>query len=98
MIRTADFIKALELRVLVPTTHEEMPIDSADINRPGLQLAGFYENFANKRPQVIGKAEMSYLDSLDNNLRLANNKLEDLTIKKLTRNNPTMKQKFEDLQ
>ena len=33
----------------------------------------------------------------DNNLRLANNKLEDLTIKKLTRNNPTMKQKFEDL-
>ncbi len=33
----------------------------------------------------------------DNNLRLANNKLEDLTIKKLTKNNPTMKQKFEDL-
>jgi hypothetical protein len=34
----------------------------------------------------------------DNNLRLANNKLEDLTIKKLTRNNPTMKQKFDDLE
>ena len=34
----------------------------------------------------------------DNNLRLANNKLEDLTIKKLTRNNPTMKQKFDELQ
>ena len=33
----------------------------------------------------------------DNNLRLANNKLEDLTIKKLTRNNPTMKQRFEEL-
>lgn len=33
----------------------------------------------------------------DNNLRLANNKLEDLTIKKLVRNNPTMKKKFEDL-
>lgn len=34
----------------------------------------------------------------DNNLRLANGKLEDLTIKKLVRNNPTMKQKFDDLQ
>ena len=34
----------------------------------------------------------------DNNLRLANNKLEDLTIKKLTRNNPTMKQRFDELQ
>ena len=33
----------------------------------------------------------------DNNLRLANNKLEDLTIKKLTKNNPTMKKKFEEL-
>lgn len=33
----------------------------------------------------------------DNNLRLANNKLEDLTIKKLVRNNPTMKQKFDNL-
>ncbi|WP_088323096.1 DUF2130 domain-containing protein [Polaribacter tangerinus] len=31
-----------------------------------------------------------------NNLRLANNKAEDLTIKKLTHGNPTMKQKFED--
>ena len=33
----------------------------------------------------------------DNNLRLANNKLEDLTIKKLTHNNPTMKAKFDEL-
>ena len=32
----------------------------------------------------------------ENNLRLANDKAESLTIKKLTRNNPTMKQKFDD--
>ena len=32
----------------------------------------------------------------DNNLRLANDKAEALTIKKLTRNNPTMKAKFEE--
>jgi len=35
--------------------------------------------------------------SSENNLRLANNKAEDLTIKKLTRGNPTMKEKFENL-
>lgn len=34
----------------------------------------------------------------DNNLRLANDKLEDITIKKLTKNNPTMKQKFDELE
>ncbi|MDC1504792.1 DUF2130 domain-containing protein [Winogradskyella sp.] len=32
-----------------------------------------------------------------NNLRLANNKADDLTIKKLTYNNPTMQQKFKDI-
>lgn len=35
--------------------------------------------------------------SSENNLRLANNKSEDLTIKKLTRGNPTMTAKFEAL-
>ena len=35
--------------------------------------------------------------SSENNLRLANNKAEDLTIKRLVKNNPTMKQKFEEL-
>ena len=35
--------------------------------------------------------------SSENNLRLANNKAEDLSIQKLTKNNPTMAQKFEEL-
>jgi hypothetical protein len=35
--------------------------------------------------------------SSENNLRLANNKADDLTIKKLTRGNPTMKQKFDEI-
>ena len=35
--------------------------------------------------------------SSENNLRIANNKAEDLTIKRLTRGNPTMTAKFEDL-
>jgi hypothetical protein len=36
------------------------------------------------------------LISSENNLRFANDKLEDLTIKKLTKKNPTMKQMFEE--
>ena len=36
--------------------------------------------------------------SSENNLRLANNKAEDLSIKRLTRNNPTMAAKFADLE
>ena len=37
------------------------------------------------------------LISAENNLRLANNKAQDLSIKKLTKDNPTMKSKFEEL-
>jgi len=38
-----------------------------------------------------------HLLKTDDNLRLANNKAEDLTIKKLTRNNPTMTEMFNNL-
>jgi len=37
------------------------------------------------------------LMSSENNLRLANNKAQDLTVKRLTKNNPTMAQKFAEL-
>jgi len=49
-----------------------------------------------KTIRMLEKTKESLLGS-ENNLRLANNKLEDLTIKKLTKNNPTMKAKFEEL-
>lgn len=44
----------------------------------------------------LQKTKEALLSSVDN-LRLANNKAEDLTIKKLTRGNPTMAAKFNEL-
>ena len=44
----------------------------------------------------LEKTKAALLSS-ENNLRLANNKADDLTIKKLTYDNPTMKDKFENL-
>jgi len=69
MIRAADFVSALSLRTLSPSTKTEWDIESADLNRPGLQFAGFYDHFAQERPQVLGKAELSYLVSLDSAMR-----------------------------
>ena len=43
----------------------------------------------------MNKIKESLLKS-ENNLRLANNKLQDVTVKKLTKNNPTMAAKFAD--
>ena len=40
------------------------------INRPGLALSGFYSYFAEKRIQVLGAAEQSYLESLSRRQRI----------------------------
>ncbi len=49
-----------------------------------------------KTIETLQKTKAALLSS-ENNLRLANDKAQDITIKKLTRGNPTMRQKFEDL-
>ncbi|MCL1924377.1 MAG: DUF2130 domain-containing protein [Defluviitaleaceae bacterium] len=49
-----------------------------------------------KSIKALEKTKSELLGS-ENNLRLANNKLDDVSIKKLTKNNPTMKAKFESL-
>jgi len=39
-------------------------IRTADVNRPGLQLAGFYNYFDPERLQIIGRVESTYLETL----------------------------------
>ena len=46
-----------------------------------------------KRMEEVKK----FLTTSENQLRLANNKLDDVSVKKLTQKNPTMKAKFEAL-
>ena len=43
MISAQNFVKSLELEVLVGTQTQEWDLQSSDINRPGLQLAGYYD-------------------------------------------------------
>lgn len=62
MISAKDFEAALRLECLVPSSRKEWDIRTPDLNRPGIQFCGFYEFFAFERPQLIGKAEMAYLE------------------------------------
>lgn len=48
---------------------DSIEIYSTDINRPGLQLAGFFEYFGTDRVQVIGKVEVSYLAAMTSDQR-----------------------------
>lgn len=58
-------IKELSLKaVYMPENGNERLIKSAEVDRPGLGLAGSFEYFDNTRIQVIGKGECGYLEGL----------------------------------
>jgi len=60
-VKIEDFIKTLELEVLYDAGLDEIEILTANLNRPGLQLAGYFDYFAADRIQVWGKVEITYL-------------------------------------
>ena len=49
-------------QVYMPENGEEIDITSTEINRPGLQMAGYFEFFDASRIQIIGKSEHSFLE------------------------------------
>src|SRR5438309_4952203 len=60
----------LPMKLEEPRVGFHRKIREPTINRPGLALAGFYTFFAEKRVQVFGAAENSYLKSLAPKVRL----------------------------
>ena len=65
-IALSKIVEEFHFEVIVePENYKEIMIETPEINRPGLALAGFYEVFENDRIQLIGKAETKYLNSLE---------------------------------
>ena len=44
---------------------EKVEISTREVNRPALQLAGFFEHFDKERVQVIGNVECAFLDNME---------------------------------
>lgn len=65
-------IEKLKLENLTPEIDiESITINEPEVNRPALQLTGFFEEFDNQRIQIIGNVEHSYLESLAEDERAA---------------------------
>ena len=67
-VTVEKLIKDFDLEIL-SEGEKGIEIFVNDINRPGLQLTGFYNYFAPERIQVIGKAEWSFLENMAIELR-----------------------------
>lgn len=65
-----DIIRDLELQIVyMPDDNNDYYVYSQDLNRPGLQFAGYFEYFAHERIQIVGKTEYEYFSYMDKETR-----------------------------
>ncbi|MGN1165676.1 MAG: HPr(Ser) kinase/phosphatase [Lachnospiraceae bacterium] len=64
-VKMSKVVEKMNLKNLTPDVElAEKQVKVPDINRPALQLSGFFEHFASERVQIIGYVEYSYLETL----------------------------------
>ena len=62
-IPVTKMIEEFELEVIYEANDmDSVIIGTSDVNRPGLQMAGFFDYFDDQRIQVMGKVEFTYLE------------------------------------
>ncbi len=65
-VSLSKIIEKMGLKNLTPDIDvSQIKVEQTDINRPALQLTGFFEHFPTDRVQVIGHVESTYLTTLD---------------------------------
>ncbi len=65
-VKLSEIINSHHLEKVYYTDQmDNIEIECADINRPGLQLIGFYDYFSNERIEIFGKVEMTYLEQMN---------------------------------
>ncbi|MDR0426489.1 MAG: HPr(Ser) kinase/phosphatase [Clostridiales bacterium] len=60
-VKLREFCEKMDLEALVSSRKRKLHFSTYQVNRPGLQLAGFFEHFGPERVQVLGEQEISYL-------------------------------------
>lgn len=64
-VKLKTIVEEHKLRILhASKDYETAVIHTSDVNRPAMQLTGFYNYFDPHRIQIIGRVESTYLDSL----------------------------------
>lgn len=71
-VALSKVVEKLDLKNVTPEVDiSHIEISTPEINRPALQLAGYFEHFANERVQIIGYVEYTYLEHVPREQKLA---------------------------
>ena len=69
-IKLSEIVEKMNLKNLTPEVDMvEKEVNVPDVNRPALQLAGFYDRFDSNRVQIIGNVESRYVQTLSEEQR-----------------------------
>lgn len=69
-VSLSRIIKDFSLEVVATAEPpEEVQVSATEVNRPGLQLGGYFAFFDNTRLQIIGKSEHSFLEEMESEAR-----------------------------
>lgn len=71
LVKLDDIKNEFDLEIIYKSkNYNKTFIETYDVNRPGLQLTGFFDYFDNKRIQIIGKVETTFLKHFDSSKRI----------------------------
>ena len=70
-VKLSELAEKMELKNLTPTVElKGNEVSIPEVNRPALQLSGFFDHFDSDRVQIIGYVEYTYLQTLDHERKL----------------------------
>ena len=70
-VKVSKIVKAMALKSFIPEIDlKQHVINQTEVNRPALQLTGYFEHFEQTRVEIIGTVEYTYLEQLSKEQKL----------------------------
>ena len=69
-VTISELIEKMKLRNTTPEIDtDKIVLTHPDVNRPALQLTGFFDHFDRERVQIIGYVEQAYINTMDREVK-----------------------------
>lgn len=69
-VKVSELVQQFQLEVVAGSEGMRRTIVTDDLNRPGLEMAGYYDYYPAERTQILGKTELAFLEKLTADERL----------------------------
>lgn len=69
-VKVTELVQQFQLEVVAGAEGMRRTIVTDDLNRPGLEMAGYYDYYPAERTQILGKTELAFLEKLTSEERM----------------------------